>query len=482
MVRVRIAPSPTGLFHMGTARAALFNWLFARHHGGKFLVRIEDTDLERSKPEFEQDILEGLRWLGLDWDEGPGKEVLGPSHQRDRIPLYSKALKTLMDQGQAYHCYCTAEELESAKRAADAAHQSYRYDGRCRNTPPQDRDRSVIRFRIPDTALTIQWVDLVRGPVEFDRKELDDVIIAKSMEEPLYNFAVVVDDAAMNITHVIRGEDHISNTPKQLLIAQALGLPAPQFGHIPLILNADRTKMSKRLNNVAVSWYRSQGYLPEAMVNFLAFLGWNPGGEQEIFDSAELCKLFDLDRVQKSGAIFNEQKLRWFNHAYLNQKTPEQYKQLLTPYLPEIAKPVDLDIAIAVIRPRIEVLSEATEALQQLFGQQLLEYEASLLVWPKLVKTVPDAREQVHRTKKALEQTFAFIRTIEPWQQQALEPTIKDWITRQSMGVGETLWPLRVALSGSQNSPTPFELLAACGKELSLQRIEYAVQKLSKAV
>ncbi|MBI5134634.1 glutamate--tRNA ligase [Candidatus Uhrbacteria bacterium] len=480
MVRVRMAPSPTGPFHIGTARTALFNWLFARHHGGKFIVRIEDTDVQRSKPEFEQDILEGLRWLGLDWDEGPGKEgESGAPHQRDRIPLYSKALQTLLENGSAYHCFCTNEELEADKAAAEAAHLPYRYTGRCRTAPPSGRDRSVIRFRIPEGDPKIGWDDLIRGTVEFDRKELDDVIISKSLGEPLYNFAVVVDDAAMNISHVIRGEDHISNTPKQILIAQALGVALPQFAHIPLILNADRTKMSKRKNQVMVSDYRHQGYLPEALVNFLALLGWNPGTAQELFSLEELGKAFDLNRVQKSGAIFSDQKLQWFNQQYLNQKNAEQFMAVVQPYLPTVLPSVDLKTAVEILRPRVQILSQMTDAMSQLFGIEHVTYPDKLLIWPKLANAVPDGVAQTQRTITALQDIKELLTRLPvEWSSGALEAAIKEWIAKESRSAGEMLWPLRVALSGAQHSPTPFELLAACGKELSLKRIEYALQTL----
>ncbi len=479
MVRVRIAPSPTGMFHIGTARTALFNWLFARHHGGEFIVRIEDTDRERSKPEFEQDILEGLEWLGLDWDEGPGKEKSGPSHQMDRLPLYTEALQKLLERGHAYYCYCTTEELDNERSVAESLRRPYRYSGRCRTNAPTDRKQGVIRFRIPDDVVDIEWTDLIRGLVTFERETMDDVIIAKSLGEPLYNFAVVVDDASMNISHVIRGEDHISNTPKQILIARALGYEQPQFGHFPLILNADRTKMSKRLNNVAVSWYRSQGYVPEAMINFLALLGWNPGGEQELYSPQELSHVFDLNRVQKSGAIFNEEKLRWFNSQYLAKLSLEEFTQAAGRFIPPLEARVNRSKAIAVVRSRAEVLADLTEPLKAMFGNTIVGVTPSLLVWPKLAKTIPDQSDQLKSVRHSLERVKQCIAMQTTWTESAIEQHIKQWIVTESLGVGEVLWPLRVALSGAKDSPNPFELLEACGKELSLERLEYAIQILS---
>lgn len=479
MIRVRIAPSPTGLFHIGTARTALFNWLFARHYDGEFIVRIEDTDRERSKPEFEQDILDGLRWLGLDWDEGPGKEKSGPSHQMDRLPLYKGALQTLLDQHHAYYCYCTIEEIDKERAVADSLRRAYRYSGRCRDTAQTGRTQSVIRFRIPDDIVTVEWTDLVRGSMRFERETMDDVIIAKSLDEPLYNFAVVVDDAAMGITHVIRGEDHISNTPKQILIAQALGYTQPLFGHFPLILNADRTKMSKRFNNVAVSWYRSQGYLPEAMVNFLALLGWNPGGEQEIYSPAELCKIFDIDRVQKSGAIFNEEKLRWFNSQYLARLSLDEFTRIAQPFIPALEPRVNRAKAIAILRSRAEVLSDLTEPMRAMFVDALPVFDARILVWSKLSKRLPTPNDQQASVLQTLQKIQTFFGLSQEWSEGALEYAIKQWIQDQSMVVGEVLWPLRVALSGATTSPNPFELLEACGRELSLERIAYAIKQLS---
>ncbi len=479
MVRVRMAPSPTGMFHIGTARTALFNWLFARHHGGEFIVRIEDTDQQRSKSEFEQDILEGLKWLGLDWDEGPGKEKSGPSHQMDRIHLYKVDLQKLLDRKQAYHCYCTSEEIDQERKAADSLRRPYRYSGRCRATPPEGRERFVIRFRIPDGVEGVEWTDLIKGTVRFERDSMDDVIIAKSFDEPLYNFAVVVDDAAMNITHVLRGEDHISNTPKQLLIARALGYNEPQFGHIPLILNSDRTKMSKRLNNVAVSWYRTQGYQPEAMVNFLTMLGWNPGGEQELYTPTELCKIFDLDRVQKSGAIFNEEKLRWFNSQYLAKLSIEEFSRIAEPFIPVLEPRVNRAKAIAILRSRAEVLADLTAPMNDMFALPQPSLDPNVLIWPKLGKKIPDVADQKKSVQESLKKVKEHIDLQNEWDENVLEQSIKQWITEQSLGVGEILWPLRVALSGNKDSPNPFELLEACGKELSLERIEYAIKQLS---
>ena len=478
MVRVRIAPSPTGFLHIGNARAALYNFLFAKKHGGTFVLRVEDTDKQRSTSAFEKDILEGLRWLGLQWDEGPdvGGEF-GPYRQSERLESHQIALRLLLEQGSAYFCYCTPQELEVDRQKAEQEKVSYRYNGRCQKKPHDKSLKAVVRFRLPEDSTNIVWEDLIRGTVSVHTNTLDDFIIARSIDSPLYNFAVVVDDAKMKITHVIRGEDHISNTPKQILITTALGHPLPVFGHIPLILNADRSKMSKRKNNVSINHYREVGYLPEAMVNFLALLGWNPGAEQELFSLDELCRVFDIDRTQKSGAIFNEEKLRWFNQQYLAKRTANEFEKMVEPFIPKLYPEINIAKTIAIVRPRITVLSEA-QAQFAPFTQELPgSYAPELLLWPKALKQSSE-EELKKRTITILEGVQRLLSTQIQWEEHALEQVMKTWITAQGYGVGDTLWPLRVALSGQKDSPNPFELLEACGTELSRRRIVYAIKQL----
>ena len=318
-VRVRFAPSPTGYLHVGGARTALYNWLFARHHGGLFILRIEDTDVERSTEESAGAILDGMKWLGMEWDEGPYR-------QAERMHLYREHAERLVAEGTAYYCTCPPEELEGRRKAALAAGQSLKYDGRCRASCHPE---GALRFRLPETGITIVS-DLIHGPVEFDHSQLDDFIIARSDGYPTYNFAAVVDDAAMDITHVIRGDDPLSNTPRQILLYQALGYPLPRFAHIPMILGPDRTRLSKRHGATSITAYREMGYLPQAMVNYLVRLGWSHG-DQEIFSREEMIRYFSLEKVGKTPAVFDPQKLEWVNAHYL--------KTLPASYLVEQMKP-----------------------------------------------------------------------------------------------------------------------------------------------
>jgi len=375
-VRTRIAPSPTGFLHIGTARTALFNYLFAKKNQGSFILRIEDTDLERSDPKFEKDILESLKWLGIEWSEGPdnGGEY-GPYRQSERTESYTEYLKKLLKEDKAYYCFCSEEELETQKQYALSQGQSWLYNGKCANLASKevkknlaDGKPSVIRFRTP--IKKVEFDDLIRGKLEFDSALIGDITIAKNISTPLYNFAVVIDDFEMRVSHVIRGEDHLSNTPKQILIQEAIGFPRPQYAHLPLILGSDRTKLSKRHEAVAIAEYRMAGYLPETIVNFMAFLGWNPGTEgdedkssssptelpfmeakvkmgtkspspfagtrvREIYSMPSLIKEFSLERVQKGGAIFNVKRLDFLNGFYIRQKSVEKLTELCLPYLIE---------------------------------------------------------------------------------------------------------------------------------------------------
>ncbi|MCL6639010.1 MAG: glutamate--tRNA ligase, partial [Firmicutes bacterium] len=339
-IRVRFAPSPTGPLHIGGARSALFNWLFARHQGGDFIVRIEDTDLERSSRQSEENILAALKWLGLDWDEGIEKGgPNGPYRQTERLELYRRYAGRLLAEGLAYRCYCTEEELAAERDSLLEKGETPRYLGRCRGLTEADcarleREgrRPVVRFKVPEDQVIVVN-DLVRGDVTFDCAGIGDFIIVKSDGIPTYNFAVVVDDYTMKISHVIRAEEHLPNTPRQVLIYRALGWPEPEFAHVSLILGKDRSKMSKRHGATAVEQYREKGYLPEAMVNFLALLGWSPGGEEEVLPLDELVRQFSLDRVAKSPAVFDLDKLNWLNGHYIRQAPLERLVDLAVPYL-----------------------------------------------------------------------------------------------------------------------------------------------------
>ena len=326
-IRTRFAPSPTGHLHVGGARTALFNWLLARSQGGKFILRIEDTDVERSKGEYTEVILEALAWLGLDWDEGP-------IYQSERKELHKEYIQKLLDSGRAYYCHCTPEELDERREKAMAEGGKPKYDGRCRDKGLGPAPGAVIRFRGPLSGET-GWTDLIKGPVSYDNRELDDLIILRSDGMPTYNMAVVVDDITMNLTHIIRGDDHVNNTPRQIQLYQALGIPHPRFGHMPLTLGSDKKRLSKRHGATSLQAFREMGYLPEALLNYLVRLGWSYG-DQEIFSKEELMEKFSLDNVGRSAGVFDYEKLLWLNAHYIKESPPERLVDLTLPYLKEL--------------------------------------------------------------------------------------------------------------------------------------------------
>jgi glutamyl-tRNA synthetase len=505
-IRVRIAPSPTGPLHIGTARSALFNYLFARNRGGKFILRIEDTDLERSDSKFEKDIVEGLKWLGIEWDEGIAyaqnqKSKIknqryigpyGPYKQSERIETYRKYIRKLLDEGKAYHCFCTLEELEQERKEMMERKEPPVYSGKCRNLSKKQVKRyqkegrkSIIRFKVPDE--TIEFNDLIRGKLSFDTKLIGDISIARDVNTPLYNMAVVVDDYTMEISHIIRGEDHISNTPKQTLVQKALGFPQPEYAHLPLILGPDKSKLSKRHGATSINVYRQEGYLPEAMVNFMVLLGWNPKTEQEIFSKKKLIKKFDLAKIGKSGAIFNIERLDYINGFYIRQMKKDDFIDSCIPYLEkanfispknnrwvifETEEEISNEYikkAVLLEQERIKKLSEIAETTE-FFFQKDLEYDKSLLIWKKM------SEEQVVAN---LETAQKFLRELpsKEFKIKNLEKLVKKFIEEQGIGTGEFLWPLRAALCGRKASPNPFEIAEVLGKEKVLYRIEQAIEK-----
>lgn len=378
-VRVRLAPSPTGNLHIGTARTAVFNWLFARHHGGQFILRIEDTDRERSRPEYTDNILEGLKWLGLEWDEGP-------LFQSQRFDLYRNAIQTLLDKGLAYRCYCTAEELNQMREAQKAKNQAPRYDNRHRNLTPEQQAQfeaegrqAVVRFKIDDDR-EIRWNDLVRGTMTWKGSDLGgDMVIARAASrgevgQPLYNLAVVVDDTDMNISHVIRGEDHIANTAKQILLYEALGSGVPEFGHTPLILNPNGQKLSKRDGVTSVSEFRNMGYTAEALANYMTLLGWSPPDNQERFTLEDAAKKFSFDRVNKAGAKFDWDKLNWLNSQVLHEMPLAELTDKIIPYWQEAGYSFDpngdrdwLEQIVALVQPSLTRIPDAVEIARLFF-------------------------------------------------------------------------------------------------------------------
>lgn len=458
-IRVRIAPSPTGFLHIGTARTALFNWLFARHCGGKFILRIEDTDLERSDKKFEADIIAGLKWLGLDWDEGPYR-------QSERLDTYEKYLRRLLTSGSAYYCECSKEELDREREIQFKNGEAPKYGGKCRNKNIPAEKAQLIRFKV--NRETVVFDDLIRGKISFDISLIGDIALAKNLRTPLYNFAVAVDDQEMRISHVIRGEDHIANTPKQLLLQRALGFRTPKYAHLPLILDPDRSKMSKRYSATSMDEYRLAGYLPDALVNFIALLGWHPKEDREILSRGELIAEFDLGRVQKAGAVFNIEKLDWLNAQYIRQADTKILKKNLEEILDENAlKAPFLDKLIELSRDRISKLSEFQTVNDFFF--RLPDYDASLLIWKSAPKE--KIRENLRVTQEIIRSA-----AVKELENKSLESHLMG--LADTRGRGEVLWPLRAALSGKDKSPGPFEIMNVLGKEETLRRIGIALEKL----
>jgi len=475
-VRVRFPPSPTGRVHLGNIRTALYNWLFARQNEGVFLFRLEDTDKERSKTEYEQPIIEALQWVGLDWDEGINKEKPGMKYrQSERVDIYEKYLGQLLQEKKAYYCYCTKEELEADQAELVRKKLPQVYVGRCRDleAPPPGREPQVVRLRMPEGS--VEFDDLVRGHVSFEGKLIGDFVIGrKPGEMPLYHFAVTIDDCEMDITHVIRGEEHLTSTPKQIAIQKALGLPTPIYAHLPLILNANRGKLSKREADTALIDYREKGYLPETMVNFLALLGWHPSGDDEIFTKEELVKVFDIHRVQKAGAVFNSEKLDWLNREHMKKMSDEAIAKAVLALTPSAfdpgRAPSETFLAKIVAAERSRAVTLRDFASLGGFFFALPEYDASLLIWkatPKeeIVKALRDAYDELAKI------------TDEHFTREILSERLSSIIGERNRGV--VLWPLRVALSGQRSSPDPIEIMDVLGKKESLSRIMKAIGMLA---
>src|SRR5262245_47033932 len=418
-VRVRFAPSPTGHLHVGGARTALFNWLFARHHGGEFLLRIEDTDRDRSTDEAIHQILDALTWLGLDWDpKGPEDEgrYSGYFRQTSRFEIYRTHAERLLREGRAYRCYCTPEELDARREAAQARGETFRYDGRCRDRPLRPGVPAALRLRIPDAGTTVV-PDLVSGSVAFDRATLDDWIIVRSDGTPTYNFCVVVDDVTMKITHVIRGNDHLSNTPKQILCYEALGYPQPVFAHIPMILGSDRKRLSKRHGATSVLAFRDDGFLPEAMLNYFARLGW-AHGDQEVFSKEELIQLFDLHHVGATPSIFDRTKLEWLNQVWMKKLAEDPVGQSrlaaqLTPYISSlgiVAPPPDLGLATGIN------LGERARTLVEMAEQGRFYFEAPSAYDPQAAGKLLTPATAAH-----LDRLLRRLPGLAPWDAPTLE-------------------------------------------------------------
>jgi nondiscriminating glutamyl-tRNA synthetase len=490
--RVRIAPSPTGPLHIGTARTALFNFLFARHVGGTFIFRLEDTDVARGSQAFEEDILEHLHWLGLEWDEGPAagglpeRGAFGPYRQSERTARYREAADRLLANDDAYPCYCTPEELAADRAAQEAAKLPARYLGRCAALTPAERAareadgrRGAIRFRIRPGVVAFD--DVVRGHVEIDASALGgDLVILRADGSPLYHFTVVVDDAAMGITHVIRGEDHLSNTPKHILLFRALGHPEPVFAHLPLILNPDRTKMSKRKSQTAVSDYIAEGFVAEALVNYLAYLGWSPGTDDDVLSLPDIIERFDLAAVQKGGAVFDRARLEWLNGQWIRRLADDDLVARLAPFLARARvdgkidrepTAAELTALLPIVRERLPVLGAITDMVGFLFVDGLVP-DAALLV-PKrwdAATTLAGLTAVREALLAAPEGDFTT---------EGIEAPLRALAEERGWKVGDLFMAIRVAMTGRTATPPLFELMVALGRERALARLATAISTLA---
>jgi len=475
--RLRFAPSPTGYLHVGGARTALFNWLYARHNGGKFLLRIEDTDKARSTEASTRAIFEGMEWLGLDWDE----EVV---HQGANLERHRADALRLLESGAAYRCFCTPEELEQRRKEAVAGHETFKYDRRCDRLSPDeieeriDRgDSYVVRFRIPEG--TTEWNDLVHNRIAFPNKDLDDFVILRSNGTPIYNLAVVSDDIAMGITVVMRGDDHISNTPKQILLYRALGAELPTFAHLPMIHGMDGKKLSKRHGATAVGDYQHHGLLPSAMLNFLALLGWSPGGDREIMTVPEMIELFSPDGLQKKAAIFDPQKLDWMNGQHLSITPLAELEPRVTPEILAAGLTDEATLAarrdwyfelLDLLRVRARTIDDIVRQAGPYFLDHI-EYDPEAV--SKQWKNPEEAAELLEQIAKTLSEA-------PEWQAEPLESALRSLADSRGVAAGKLFQPLRVALTGLTVSPGIFEVLMLMGRDLALARIADAINWMKR--
>lgn len=466
-IRVRFAPSPTGHLHIGGMRSAIFNWLFARHNKGKFLLRIEDTDVERSKKEYTDSIIASFAWMHIDWDE---PVVI----QSERFARHNEIAQQLLTQGKAYYCTCSQEDVIARLKNTPGFDPNFiKYDGYCRtknNTAP-----AALRFRIPDTTTTVEWQDLIRGHISIGHDQLDDFIIVRSDGTPMYNFVVVIDDADMRISHVIRGEEHIANTPKQILLYQACNFVLPQFAHLPMILGPDGSKLSKRDAATGVFEYKANGYLPDALFNYLVRLGWSHG-DQEVFTRDEVINYFDLAHVGKKGAIFDQQKLDWINGVYL-RNTPDQ--ELLEIIRKDVCPTLLTDLPrwhtdtilllINIYKQRAKTLKELVEDIKAFYAKPSHYNPEDIAQW-----ITPTTQ---HDLIEALE----VINTAPSFTADALSHAIKDWTKNKNMKIVAIAQPFRIALLGKSSGPGVFELMAVLGKHETVERINQLIQFIAAA-
>jgi len=462
-LRVRIAPSPTGTIHVGLVRTALYNWLLAKQQNGKFVLRIEDTDPTRSTEASAQAIIEGFKWLGITFDEGP-------FYQSQRFPIYREHARRLVADGKAYYCWCTAETLERERQEAWSLKRIWKYDRRCLALPAEEKARRehesmprTIRFLVPEGKVTLD--DAIHGRIERDSKEIEDFIILRADGSPTYNFAVVVDDALMRLTHVVRGVEHITSTAKQILLYRALGFPVPQFGHLPVLLGKDRKKLSKRFGAASVDDFKKEGYLPEALINFLALLGWSPGGDREILTVPEMVNEFSLERVNKADAIFDEEKLAWMNSEYLRNTPDERLVELIRPFLAEVGIPpagIDgsrLRIVVGLTKVRVRTLKEMAEMMKPLLSDN---YETDPAAAAKFL--TPDTRVFLAQLADA----FA---AVPDFNVPPLEDALRKLAEQLGVKAATLIHPCRVALTGKTVGPPLFDVIQVLGRETTLKRL-----------
>lgn len=505
-IRVRFAPSPTGYLHIGSLRTAFYNYLFAKKNRGELILRIEDTDQKRYVKGSMENLLATLESVGLEYNEGPyfnmNKNIVqkgdfGPYLQSERLEIYQKHAQILVKNRQAYYCFCSTEDLEKEKKKAVEDGRPYKYSQKCCQLTADEIKQKidqktpyVIRLKVPNNQI-VEFEDIIRGKISFNTNDVDDQVLIKSDGFPTYHLANIVDDYLMEISHVIRGEEWLPSTPKHILLYRAFEWDMPKFAHLPLLLNKDKSKLSKRQGDVGVEDYLAKGYLPEALLNFVLLLGWNPGTDQEIFSLKEMQKTFNLEKVHKSGAVFDLEKLDWMNGMYIRKTDIKDLTKMIIPYFLKANllkfdekhyyienEKIDdkyLEKVVELEKDRIKNLAEITELVEYLFTKEI-KYEPEILVWKK---STPE------QTKKNLQNLLEFLKTLDKkdFSKEKLEEKIKNYISKNDLGVGDVLWPMRVALTGKQNSPGPFEVteaisLSPWGKELVFERITAAIEKL----
>lgn len=494
-IKTRFAPSPTGMLHVGGLRTALFAYLLAKRHGGTFMLRIEDTDRERFVEGGIENIISCLKWSGIMIDEGVTmdekgivvqKGKLGPYIQSERLEIYQKYIAQLLERGNAYHCFCTKERLAEVREYQEKNKLPTGYDGKCRDLSRAEADQRiakgetfVIRMKMPKEGVTV-IEDLVRGTVEFKNNLVDDQVLIKADGFPTYHFAVVVDDHTMEVTHVIRGEEWLPSTPKHIELYKMFGWEAPKFAHLSLLVNEQKQKLSKRHGDVSVEDYKEKGYLPEALINFVAFLGWNPGDEREIFSLPQLEAEFDFSKVSKAAAVFNVEKLNWYNKQYMMAMDTLELSKRVAPlllnhglieHIPDSNKAWEELVRIVELeKERATTLCDFSQALGFVFANELV-YEPELLIWKK--STAEETRKKLN-----LLLDYLVSKDESRWGREELERDTLAWIAEQGLGVGDVLWPMRTALSGQKNSPGPFEIAAVLGKNRTVQRIQLGINRL----